>query len=127
MGALAAYAMAACTTMANRLNCMKVGRLLLQITSPKPSNPFSEPPGLMSVAICIGTAMPPSPVIFPLVLTPFIKIAVLPVVFAFPLEVIISFMVIPAMVIVVVRVIDTIAGGGAAPAKVRWRNQGCGK
>ena len=119
--------MAACTTMANRHNCMKVGRLLLQFTSPKPSNPFSEPAGLMPVAICIGTAMPPRPVVFPLVLTPFVEVAMLPVVFAFPLEIVIRFVIVPAMVIAIVRVIDTIAGGCAAPAKKPRHNQGCGK
>src|ERR1700724_2365830 len=74
---------------------------------------------IMIMVVIIVMAVAPVPVLFLVVLVQSAKVAVVTMIFDHPLTVVDSFVIVPAMIVVVIGIIDTI-GSGCTASGHRW-------
>src|SRR4029077_9553406 len=77
---------------------------------------------IVVVIMIIVMAVAPVPVLFLVVLVQSAKVAVVTMIFDHPLTVVDSFVIVPAMIVVVIGIIDTI-GSGCTASGHRWREE----
>ena len=77
---------------------------------------------IVIMVVIIVMAVAPVPVLFLVVLVQSAKVAVVTMIFDHPLTVVDSFVIVPAMIVVVIGIIDTI-GSGCTASGQRWREE----
>jgi hypothetical protein len=81
---------------------------------------------IMIVIVIIVMAVPPVPVCLLLVVVQPAKVPIVPMIFDYPLMVVDVFVIVPAVIVVVVRVVHPVASGRTA-CSCGWDEKGCGQ